>query len=1381
MGRRPSVLTRFVVASLLAASLLAPLLPTATAAPYGSHVYQANPYVVLGAQFYPIYRGSTVAQSFLVNQTYALENVTLRVLNLGNDLNALNVSIHPDDPATHLPVMGSTLASRQQVTATNATLPSNVSWWFSPTPVLEEGQTYWIVAQNTAPQSNSGYEWFSTNGTTYPEGQAFLESPTWAGLPVDMFFITFGQQVDANLTPATTASRSQAQPGDSVTFTVDLNNTGASVASRVWVNDTLSPAFTNVSLGFPGIHPRSAAAFPNLVFPNVTNGPHSFTVTAQVAVGTRPGSVATNGVSLAYTNETGIVVQAGSAAVSVRIGLVTKELYLRGSSASNLQLSTTAGTTAQTLSLGLGSTPVSFSLAPALARPFQVLGATVTIWAKSQHAPPQNFVPTLSLLDNGTSVVSISPSFTVTATGLRPFSFSFPITNYTFGTGHLVRLQVTNPGGPTGSSDALVLGYNSTTNDSQLDALTDTYVSVQDLALSNQEGVTADWSPLDSLDVQANVTDPFGASRIAGAWVNITDPAGRLAASGAMTPVLVDNSSLPAWKRFAFSLAAPLTTGTYRIVVTAMEDNGVTTLAQAFATVTAPDLIFASAPSTDRVGIGQTFAVFLYYNNTGTGSAGPTWINDTLPAGLAYVTSGLPYTSVSGSTYTWALASVAVGANVLELDLRVASASVDWVQNVAHLDYQDHSGHTLGTAWSNASVFLNGPIIALTLTSLPSTTVHGNETVTYTVTLANTGAAAGAAWVNLTLPSAFGYAGTNATVLGGAVTASRTLVQVAFLGMPGNTSWQFSLVAVAGPTLVRNATYVLRGSAVYASSSGTLMPYDNDSLGLVAASPWIPNGTLTFLTDPAMPGSNVTVVVAFVNQGNEPASRLWVNVTLDPLLSMNNASLPFTDVSGTTAFALTDVAVGPFSLSFNATVSADAADRSTLTLAGTLEAEDAIGNSLPAVTLGSSSVPVAAARLSLSVTPQAPRFEAGIPTPLGILVGNSGHDTAANVWLNLTLPFGLSYVNGTASVAPSASGSVYTWHWMDVAPGTISFGIELEARATLTNGTAATLAFTLAYQDSDLRLRPGLSLDLQATVIAPSIAVSVTANAARVAPGAILVYTVHMTNLGMTTAGTVYLVDSVDSRLQVITYAASVAATEDNGTLVWTFPGLAPGATLTVNLTVQVAAGVAAGTIIPNVFEVTYTNSAGAVLGRVRATPVIVTVDADYSALLWVGMAAVLVALLAAGVLRWKKVEIEDVFLVYRDGVLISHLSRTLLREKDEDVLSGMLTAVQEFVRDAFQYGEHRDLHQLDFGDYRILIERGKYVFLAVVYSGKESLALHRKIRAVISRVETEFGTALEAWDGDMERVMGARDLVRDTLLGSANHNHAAKPTLESE
>ena len=155
------------------------------------------------------------------------------------------------------------------------------------------------------------------------------------------------------------------------------------------------------------------------------------------------------------------------------------------------------------------------------------------------------------------------------------------------------------------------------------------------------------------------------------------------------------------------------------------------------------------------------------------------------------------------------------------------------------------------------------------------------------------------------------------------------------------------------------------------------------------------------------------------------------------------------------------------------------------------------------------------------------------------------------------------------------------------------------------------------------------------------------------------------------------------------------------------------------------------------------------------------------------GVAAVAVVGAVATVLlirRRSRADIEEVFVVYRDGVLIYHLSRSLSQDKDEDVLSGMLTAIQEFVRDAFVYGEHRELHQLDFGDYRIMIERGQHVYLAVVYSGKGAV-VRKRVRSVLDQIETAYRGVLEDWDGDMEKVAGARDLIREYLLKPAGRS----------
>ncbi|TLZ58816.1 MAG: hypothetical protein E6K16_08050, partial [Methanobacteriota archaeon] len=58
---------------------------------------------------------------------------------------------------------------------------------------------------------------------------------------------------------------------------------------------------------------------------------------------------------------------------------------------------------------------------------------------------------------------------------------------------------------------------------------------------------------------------------------------------------------------------------------------------------------------------------------------------------------------------------------------------------------------------------------------------------------------------------------------------------------------------------------------------------------------------------------------------------------------------------------------------------------------------------------------------------------------------------------------------------------------------------------------------------------------------------------------------------------------------------------------------------------------------------------------------------------------------------------IDDVFLLYNDGLLIKHETRRLKPDVDSDILSGMLTAVQAFVKDSFRSDEGDELNEMTF------------------------------------------------------------------------------------
>ncbi|MDO9537097.1 MAG: hypothetical protein Q7J68_02125, partial [Thermoplasmata archaeon] len=102
------------------------------------------------------------------------------------------------------------------------------------------------------------------------------------------------------------------------------------------------------------------------------------------------------------------------------------------------------------------------------------------------------------------------------------------------------------------------------------------------------------------------------------------------------------------------------------------------------------------------------------------------------------------------------------------------------------------------------------------------------------------------------------------------------------------------------------------------------------------------------------------------------------------------------------------------------------------------------------------------------------------------------------------------------------------------------------------------------------------------------------------------------------------------------------------------------------------------------------------------------------------------------------KTIIDEVFLMYRDGRLIKHFTRRLKPDVDQDILSGMLTAVQDFIRDSFK-GETGDLNQMNFGRFQILMGHGRFITIAAVTMGNEIEPFRPQIIKAIDAMEADY------------------------------------------
>ena len=124
---------------------------------------------------------------------------------------------------------------------------------------------------------------------------------------------------------------------------------------------------------------------------------------------------------------------------------------------------------------------------------------------------------------------------------------------------------------------------------------------------------------------------------------------------------------------------------------------------------------------------------------------------------------------------------------------------------------------------------------------------------------------------------------------------------------------------------------------------------------------------------------------------------------------------------------------------------------------------------------------------------------------------------------------------------------------------------------------------------------------------------------------------------------------------------------------------------------------------------------------------------------------------------------IEEVFLLAKGGILISHLSRRMIHPKDRDILAAMFTVVQEFVRDSFQ-GKAGALEEMQLANFRVRVVRGQHTSLAIVFPGALSEKFLAHAKGALEAFEEMNAGALDPWIGDAAHLNNVDQLLEELL-----------------
>ena len=128
---------------------------------------------------------------------------------------------------------------------------------------------------------------------------------------------------------------------------------------------------------------------------------------------------------------------------------------------------------------------------------------------------------------------------------------------------------------------------------------------------------------------------------------------------------------------------------------------------------------------------------------------------------------------------------------------------------------------------------------------------------------------------------------------------------------------------------------------------------------------------------------------------------------------------------------------------------------------------------------------------------------------------------------------------------------------------------------------------------------------------------------------------------------------------------------------------------------------------------------------------------------------------------------VEQAFLIHkRTGILLRHEAAAAVKTQDADMVSGMLSAIEDFVRDSFGEGESTGLDTIQVGDLHVWIQHGPTALLACVVRGIAPRRLAAVFQGAIERIHAAMASDLQKFHGDTAPFEECSADVKACLLG---------------
>lgn len=130
---------------------------------------------------------------------------------------------------------------------------------------------------------------------------------------------------------------------------------------------------------------------------------------------------------------------------------------------------------------------------------------------------------------------------------------------------------------------------------------------------------------------------------------------------------------------------------------------------------------------------------------------------------------------------------------------------------------------------------------------------------------------------------------------------------------------------------------------------------------------------------------------------------------------------------------------------------------------------------------------------------------------------------------------------------------------------------------------------------------------------------------------------------------------------------------------------------------------------------------------------------------------------------------VEHVFLIHREtGLLLNAVALDNENKSDADIVSAMLTAINDFVGDSFLTNDDRlkeQLQSVSTENFNLLIKPGPCALVVAAVSGNPPQSISDQLQLTVENIHSLYLDELNSFDGDNQKFENADSLLRDCLL----------------